>query len=85
VWTKAANTAAATHAPEPTRSAARGPPAEMIHPVRMLPMGVVPKYTKTQSAMIRPRKALELWSWSVVECPAWDLTIRTCTCKLILA
>ena len=43
VWTKAASTAAARQAPEPTRSATRGPLAEMIHPVRMLPMGVVPK------------------------------------------
>src|ERR1700722_13711846 len=47
VWTKAARTAAARHAPEPTKNATRGPPAEMIHPVRMLPMGVVPRYTKT--------------------------------------
>ena len=43
VWTKAANAAAARQAPEPTRSATLGPLAEMIHPVTMLPMGVVPK------------------------------------------
>ena len=38
-----ASTAAATHAPEPTRRATRGPPTEVIHPVMMLPIGVVPR------------------------------------------
>lgn len=42
MWTNAANAAAATQALAPTRSATLGLLAEMIQPVTMLPIGVVP-------------------------------------------
>jgi hypothetical protein len=39
----------------------------VIQPVRMLPIGVVPMYTKTHRAMIRPRQAADECNCRVVE------------------